>query len=83
MAAVRHESDGQGRAWLVLADGEDGAVRCGTPGRWTIVYEAGPLGVVDGGAVYLQVSLFWKWSTPQAEHEEMLGYLPDDVRHGE
>jgi hypothetical protein len=74
LAAERHESDGQGRAWLVLEDGEDGSVRCGTPGRWTIAYEAGPLGVVDGGAVYLQISLFWKWSTPQVEHEEMLGY---------
>ncbi len=74
LSAERHPSDGQGRAWLELEDGDDGSVHCGAPGRWTIVYEAGPLGVVEGGAIYLQVSLFWKWSTPQAEREQALGY---------
>jgi hypothetical protein len=74
MLAERHPSDGQGRAWLELEEDDDGSVRCGAPGRWTIVFEAGPLGVVEGGAVYLQISLFWKWSTPQAEHEQTPGY---------
>lgn len=25
----------------------------------------GPLGVVDGGVVFLQISPFWEWDDPQ------------------
>ena len=54
LAAPRHPSDGGGRAWL--DDPQEAVVA--TPGRWTIVYEVGELGVAEGGAVYLQVSPF-------------------------
>jgi hypothetical protein len=68
--APRHPADGAGRAWL---EGEARAV-AHTPGRWTIVYEAGPEGVAVGGAVYLMSSPFWGWSTPQARDPELHGY---------
>jgi hypothetical protein len=60
-ARPRHASDGAGRARLL----EGGAVDAGGRGRWVIEFEAGEPGVADGGAVYLQVSPFWDWSTPQ------------------
>ena len=56
-------SDGGGRAWLEQA--EPAKPRVSSPGRFTIVYEAGPLGIADGGMIFLQVSPFWGWSTPQ------------------
>lgn len=70
----RHPSDGGGRAWLDLPEGEDGAVHIGRPGRWVIVYEAGEAGVAEGGSIWLQVSPFWGWSSPQPDHAEAPGY---------
>jgi hypothetical protein len=69
-AAPRHPADGAGRAWI---EGEARAVAL-EPGRWTIVYEAGPEGVAVGGAVYLMTSPFWGWSTPQTRAPGMHGY---------
>ena len=60
-ARARSPADGAGSARLL----EGGAVPAAGRGRWLIEYEAGPLGVAEGGAVYLQVSPFWEWSTPQ------------------
>jgi len=65
-------SDGGGRAWLEQA--EPAKPRVSSPGRFTIVYEAGPHGVADGGMIFLQVSPFWGWSTPQTFSPEMPGY---------
>ncbi len=67
----RAESDGGGTA---SAEALGGPAVAGRPGSWRIVYRAGPLGVAVGGAVYLQVSPFWGWSTPQTEREDALGY---------
>jgi hypothetical protein len=69
-AAPRHPADGAGRAWI---EGEARAVAL-EPGRWTIVYEAGPEGVAVGGAVYLMTSPFWGWSTPQTRAPAVHGY---------
>ncbi|NQZ98235.1 MAG: DUF3604 domain-containing protein, partial [Myxococcales bacterium] len=69
-----HESDGGGRAWLEPIDGEPPLARVGVRGRFRIVYEAGPLGIVEGGLVFLQVSPFWNWSTPQTEEPLAPGY---------
>ena len=65
-------SDGGGRAWLEQAEPAKPSVS--SPGRFTIVYEAGPHGIADGGMIFLQVSLFWGWSTPQTFSPEMPGY---------
>jgi hypothetical protein len=65
-------SDGGGRAWL--EEGEPAKPRVSSLGRFTIVYEAGPHGVADGGMIYLQVSPFWDWSTPQTFSPQAPGY---------
>ncbi|HEX9734692.1 MAG TPA: DUF3604 domain-containing protein [Thermoanaerobaculia bacterium] len=70
LEAVRHPSDGGGRAWLEAAS----PAVVSSPGRWTIRYQAGPLGIDAGGSVFLQVSPFWGWSTPQTVRPEALGY---------
>ena len=70
LAAGRHEADGGGRAWLE----EPMPARVATAGRWTIVYQAGELGIAVGGMIYLQVSPFWGWSTPQVEQPSAPGF---------
>ncbi len=67
----RSEADGGGTATVEELGGPAVA---GRPGSWRIVYRAGTLGVTVGGAVYLQVSPFWGWSTPQVEREAAVGY---------
>ncbi len=74
LAAARHPADGGGRAWLEVPAGETAHAVAGRAGSWTIVYEAGPLGVAVGGAVYLQVPPFWNWSPPQTLEPNAPGY---------
>ncbi len=62
----RHPRDGGGRAWLVTGpDGGDGAARVGNPGRFTIVFEAGPNGIASHGSIFFQAPPYWEWSPPQ------------------
>ena len=69
----RHPSDGGGRAWLESSEPlEPLMARQG--GRFRLVYEAGPLGIAEGGMVFLQVSPFWGWSTPQVDHPSAPGF---------
>ncbi len=74
LRSERHPADGGGRAWLLPAPASDVPARAGVPGRWTLAYEAGPLGVAEGGAIYLQVSPFWGWSPPQTLAPEAPGF---------
>lgn len=67
-----HASDGGGRAWLISHEPQ--TLQAGVPARLVLGYEAGPLGVAEGGAVYLQVSPFWGWSTPQVLYPDAPGY---------
>lgn len=69
----RHAADGGGRAWLVWGEDPPPLVASGL-GRFEIVYEAGPLGIAEGGMLFLQVSPFWGWSTPQARVPDGPGY---------
>src|SRR5262249_40644220 len=73
LAAHNGPADGGGRAWLVR-DGQPPYTLNATPDRFTLVYEAGPLGVAKGGTVFLQISPFWGWSTPQVEAPDQRGY---------
>ena len=73
-AQVHHPSDGGGKAWRETAPGEPAGATAGRAGRFTVVYEAGPEGIATGGMVYLQVSPFWGWSTPQTERPDAPGY---------
>lgn len=74
LAAPRHPGDGAGRARLVLAPGDDGSARVGEPRSWKIEFIAGPEGVAVGGAVFLLVSPFWGWSSPQVHDPRAFGY---------
>jgi hypothetical protein len=71
-AAPRHPSDGGGRAWLDWD--EQPPLEASGLGRFPIVYEAGPLGIAPGGALYLQVPPFWGWSHPQTVEPAAPGY---------
>ena len=70
--ARRHPADGAGSAWLEDPTAEP--VQVSTPGRWTIVYEAGPLGIAVGGALFVQPSPFWGWSSPQVVAPNDFGF---------
>jgi hypothetical protein len=76
LEAERHPSDGGGRAWLERADtpGEPDPVPAGGRARLTVVYEAGPHGIAEGGVLYLQTSPFWHWDTPQVDRPDDPGY---------
>ncbi|MEM7351736.1 MAG: hypothetical protein AAF657_13145, partial [Acidobacteriota bacterium] len=74
LARERHPSDGGGRAWLESSGDSAPVARVSTAGSWTIVFEAGPLGVAVGGTIYLQISPFWGWSTPQVEAPAAAGF---------
>lgn len=76
--AVRHASDGGGRAWLQ----DDEAVTAGSLASFQIVYEAGELGVAVGGAVTLQTSPFWGWSPAWADGRNELPAEWRDTRPG-
>ncbi|MDJ0848125.1 MAG: CehA/McbA family metallohydrolase [Myxococcota bacterium] len=65
-------SDGSGRAWLESSDPEK--PQAGSPGRFEILFEVGPHGIAEGGGIFLQVSPFWDWSTPQTATPELPGY---------
>ncbi|MDG2052033.1 MAG: CehA/McbA family metallohydrolase [Myxococcota bacterium] len=62
-AAPRSPSDGGGQARIV--EGPHLGVPAATPTKITLEYEAGPLGIAEGGVVFLQPSPFWDWDPPQ------------------
>jgi hypothetical protein len=70
--STHHPSDGGGRAWLEAADPV--APRASQPGRFDLAFEVGPEGIASGGVIYLQVSPFWGWSTPQVEAPDAPGF---------
>jgi len=74
LAARRDPSDGGGKAWLEPEPASTLPATASTRGRWVIVYETGPYGIAEDGAIYLQVSPFWGWSTPQVSSPEYPGY---------
>lgn len=66
LATKRSPADGGGRAWIEgYPDGARPRAVASTRAHFPIVYEAGRLGVAVGGMVFLQVSPFWGWDTPQ------------------
>ena len=46
----------------------------GEPGRFPIVFEAGPLGIDQGGVLFFQASPYWGWSTPHVEDPLLPGF---------
>jgi hypothetical protein len=76
LAAARSPADGGGRAWIESVRTPDGSdrLRAGDRARIELVYEAGPAGVDEGGAVFLETSPFWGWETPQTSIPDAPGY---------
>jgi hypothetical protein len=70
-AARRDPSDGAGKAWLAEAPER---VVAGGSASFAFVFEAGPQGIAEGGALFLQVPPFWGWSTPQASEPAAAGF---------
>jgi hypothetical protein len=63
-------SDGQGSASVAPGD----PVPASSHGAWTITYRVGPLGIASGGALVVQVSPFWGWTSPQPFDERYPGF---------
>jgi len=63
-------ADGGGSARVVEAT----PAVAGQRGRYVLEYAAGPLGIAPGGVIWLQVSPFWGWSTPQTVEPLAPGY---------
>ena len=74
LRAERHPIDGSGRAWLDPAGSSPLPVVAGGTAYFTVIYEAGPLGVPVGGTVILQPSSFWGWSAPHRIDPALPGY---------
>ncbi|MDA8019418.1 MAG: DUF3604 domain-containing protein [Thermoanaerobaculia bacterium] len=74
LQAERHPADGGGRAWIEPTQNRGEIVQASDLARWTVHFEAGRHGVAQGGTVFLQISPFWGWSTPQAESPAAPGY---------
>ena len=76
LSMPRSPADGGGRAWLAEADVTRLAAGIPASSRehFDIVYEAGPHGIAEGGAIYFFPSPFWGWDTPQAEQPDAPGY---------
>ncbi|GIW40232.1 MAG: hypothetical protein KatS3mg076_0809 [Candidatus Binatia bacterium] len=74
LAAKRHPSDGGGRAWIDAERSTPSPVEAGSVGHWLVVYEAGPLGIAEGGRIFFFPSPFWGWSPAQADDPEAPGY---------
>jgi len=66
-------ADRGGRAWRDLSEGTQQA-RVRTPGRFVFTFEVGEAGIATGGSVFLQISPFWGWSTPQTEVPDAPGF---------
>ncbi len=71
IAASRHPADGGGRVFF--DPGISRIARAGERIRLALTYEAGPLGIAEGGALFLQPSPFWGWDSPQTEMGEAPG----------
>ncbi len=81
LEAERHPADGGGRATISAEPlASPPPPRAGRPGRWTLVYEAGPHGVAVGGWIFLQAPPFWGWSSPQVVAPDAPGYTTVETR---
>ncbi len=72
MARHHDSSDGGGHARLDVGGPR---VHAGSSQRWEIVYEAGALGIREGGFIVLEIPPFLGWSPPQLIDSRALGYV--------
>jgi hypothetical protein len=46
----------------------------GENARFDLVFEVGPQGIREGGAIFLQASPFWDWDSPQLDRPDAPGF---------
>lgn len=68
-------SDGRGYSWLKLEGEDEGDVVAAGQRSWSMWYEAGRYGIVEGGAIFLHVPRYWHWTPPQASDPKKPGYV--------
>jgi Protein of unknown function (DUF3604) len=74
LVAERSPSDGGGRVWLEGEGETPLTLEAGSSHRFAFVYEAGPLGIAEGGALFMSVPPFWGWSPAQTVAPASPGY---------
>ncbi len=83
LEAERHPADGGGRASITAESlAPPAPPTAGRPGRWTLIYEAGPHGIAEGGWLYLQAPPFWGWSSPQVVAPDAPGFTTIETDAG-
>ena len=58
---------------MLAFEGEPPRLRAGYAARLPFRYEAGPLGIAVGGALFLQIPPNWGWSEPQTDEPRRAG----------
>jgi hypothetical protein len=71
---VHSPADGKGTVQLVPDPNDPGPLRASSFHRFRFVYEAGPLGIAEGGAVYFQAPPSFGWSRIQPAVDDVAGY---------
>jgi len=74
LAEKRGPADGQGTVRLVPDPADPGPLRIGSHHRFRFEYEAGPLGIAEGGALYFQSPPSFGWSKVHNAVEDIAGY---------
>ena len=72
---VSSDSDGKGRGWVDPDRSDPLVPRVGEDGTWTVVVEAGPDGIAEGGSIQFIVSPWHGWSPPQLTRSEAPGHV--------
>lgn len=81
LAHTPDDSDGAGTVTLSVPGASSGtpSVEASSQHQFEILFEAGPLGIAEGGGIYLQPSPFWGWDPPQADFSQGPGYTTVDT----
>lgn len=74
LAEKRGPADGQGRVRLEPDPEAARPLRVGEMRRFRFTFEAGPLGIAEGGALYFQSPPAFGWSKVQTAFEDIAGY---------
>lgn len=75
LASPRHPSDGGGTVRWDWQEGSQPLLVVGQSSRFPIVFTAGPLGIQEGGLLFLMVPPFWGWSGMQLADPDRPGFV--------